>query len=105
MMMPVWRALHPIIRPEHLGFLPGMLDDEDPRPAREQFDANYQHGGGWRPFTGYRVNPDGSLSYPGDPPIYPLAMTMLRDERIMLYEHSWVGIFQPDGSAEIARMD
>jgi hypothetical protein len=104
-MMPTWTGLYSNVTPEHLGSLPMMLDSDDPRPAREQFDANYQHGGGWRPFIGHRVNLDGSLSYPGDPPMYPLAVTMLRDERIVLYEHAWVGIFQPDGSVEIARMD
>ena len=42
--------------PDDLGLLPSMLSEHDPRPAREQFDARYGHGGGWRPFTGFRFD-------------------------------------------------
>jgi hypothetical protein len=34
---------------EPLGFLPYMLSKSDPRPAAEQFNANYAPGGGWLP--------------------------------------------------------
>jgi hypothetical protein len=103
---PDWVALHPAMRPYMLGELPGMLDEDDPRPAREQFDANYRHGGGWRPFKGHTLNsPSLSLSYPGDPDMPALALTRLRDEVIIFSECSWVTIIQPDGSYETARMD
>jgi hypothetical protein len=88
-----------------LGYLPQMFDERDPRPAREQVDANYGHGGGWEPFQGFTMLPNGNLSYPGDPPTALLAEARLRDEVIRFYEHSWVAIIQPDGSFEICRMD
>jgi hypothetical protein len=103
--MPMWIALRHEVTAEHLGLLPGMLDDDDPAPAREQLDRAYQHGGGWRPFVGHTLQDDFSLSYPGDPPTLPLAMTRLRDEIVVLCEHSWVVIIQPDKSFEVCRMD
>jgi hypothetical protein len=42
---------------------------------------------------------------PGDPPLLPIAVTMLRDEEIRFYDHSWLAIVQPDGSLEVARVD
>lgn len=100
-----WVMLHPQATIETLGYIPFFISEADPRPAREQFDANYQHGGGWTSFKGFTMLPDGSLSYPGDPPVPLLAETKLRDEVIRFYLHSWVAIIQPDGSYDIARMD
>jgi hypothetical protein len=105
MAMPDWIAVRPGVTPDHLGLLPSMLDDEDPAPAREQLDRSYQHGGGWRPFPGHVLKKDLSLVYPGDPPAHALAMTRLRDETIVLFEHEWVAIIQKDHSYEVCRMD
>jgi hypothetical protein len=107
-MTPDWIAVHPGVTPEHLGFLPGMLDDGNPAPAREQLDRGYQHGGGWRPFQGHTLTlslKGPSLVYPGDPPMLALAMTRLRDETIVLFQHDWVAIIQKDRSFEVCRMD
>ena len=57
-----WIILDPSINSEHLGLLPMMLDPSDPRPAREQFDENYQHGGGWRPFNGFTLHDDAAVA-------------------------------------------
>jgi hypothetical protein len=103
--MMTWLTLDKRVTAEHLGLLPGMLLEDDPRPAREQLDANYQHGGGWDPFPGFTLRQDNWLTYPGDPPTRPLAMTMLRGELIVFYEHDWVAIIQPDRSFEVCRMD
>jgi hypothetical protein len=87
-----------------LGFLPAFLSEDDPRPAAEQIDINYQHGGGWQSFKGFeRI--DTCLQYPGDPPMMPVAMTQLRDERIFVYPYSWVMVLQPDDSFDVARID
>jgi len=101
----VWELLHPGATPEHLGLVPGFLSDDDPRPAREQFDAHYAHGGGWRPQSGFRFGRKYLLIYPGDPPMLPIARTRLRNELIMLYPYAYVAIVQPDQSFEICRMD
>jgi len=94
-----------------LGYIPQMLSEADPRPAKEQLDEGYRHGGGWQPFprhiggTGFAMLPSGNMQYPDDPETQLLAETRLRDETIRVYLHAWVAIVQPDGSFEVARMD
>jgi hypothetical protein len=100
-----WVLKHPRMTIDHLGLLPDMISEDDPRPAREQFNTNYAHGGGWHPFKGHTMKADGTITYPGDPPLRVLASTTLRNETIHFYEHDWVAIVQPDGSFEICRMD
>ena len=90
---------------EHLGFLPDSLDETDPRPAKEQINENYQHGGGWRPVIGCELLPSMDIQYPGDPPCRLLASTQFRNEIIQLYGHSWLLILQEDGTWEISRVD
>jgi len=87
--MLVWEFLHPRMTPEHLGFLPGWLDENDPRPAKEQF----------------KLIKNNWLTYPDDPPLRPLAQCQFRDELIVFYDHAWVMIKQADGSFEVCRMD
>jgi len=100
-----FHAMHPRAA-DLVGFLPMMLDDSDSRLAAEQFNESYAHGGGWNPFKGFVFRPDDqSIKYPGDPAYKPVAMALLGDETIYVYEHAWVAIVQPDGSYEISRMD
>ena len=104
--MTSWMMLHPSMTPERLGLLPGMLDENDPRPAKDQFNENYGHGGGWRPMEGFKLNTmNFVLSYPGDPPLKPLAFCRFHSELIAFYDHAWVMIMQPDNSFEVCRMD
>lgn len=100
----IYFALDPRFEMEHLGFLPGFLSEEDPRPAREQIDANYSHGGGWRPLAGW-TREELTITYDGDPPMVPFAMAFLRDEKLFFYPYSQVMIIQKDGSFEVARID
>ena len=101
---PQWKALHPATTVDMLGILPSFLDVDDPRPAAQQFNTNYVSG--WGPFKGHTFDARTmTLKYPEDPPIHALAETQLRDERIILFECSWVMILQKDGSHEISRMD
>lgn len=89
-----------------LGYLPSFVSDDDPRPIREQLDAHYQHGGGWRPMQGWSLDVDsGVIEYPGDDPLAPVASIEIRDETLLIYRYAWVVILQKDGSFEIARMD
>lgn len=88
------------------GYLPSFLDPNDPRSAAEQIDANYAHGGGWRPMSGHTMNANTQfLKYPGDPALAPIAHGWLRHEQIVLYNSSVVAIIQPDGSFQVARVD
>ena len=104
-MTVTWELLHPHMRPEMLGLLAYWLDDEDPCPAKDQFNGHYAHGGGWRPMKGFKLTANNKLLYPEDPPLVPLAQAWLRDELVVFYEHAWVAIIQPDRSFEACRMD
>jgi hypothetical protein len=75
-----------------------------PRPAREQLDEHYQHGGGWQPFEGFKLQRNHRIKYPatGDG---AAGMMRFRDEMIVWYPHAWIMILQKDGSHEICRMD
>ena len=90
---------------DHLGFIPQMLSESNPAPAAEQFNNMYQHGGGWQPFRGFTMMPNGNLQYPEDPATQLLFEGKMRDEIIRVYEHACVAIVQPDGSFEVSRMD
>lgn len=95
---------HPRATVDMLGLIPDFLSTDNPRSAREQIDANYRHGGGWRPFKGFKMTARG-IEYPGDPPMPLLAEASLRNETIRIYDCAWVAIVQPDGTYEIARLD
>jgi hypothetical protein len=98
--------IHPLARPDHVGMIPSWLDLNDPRSAKEQLNEGYAHGGGWHSFSGFTMDKNtGAIKFPGDPPHPPLASIVFRDELIVIYEHAWVAIVQPDGSFEICRMD
>jgi hypothetical protein len=90
---------------EAWGFIPGFLDESDPRPPREQFNERYV--GGWMPGPpGLSFDFDTvTLTYPGDPPMTPISVMQFRTEWILLFPSSWVLILQPGGSWEVARMD
>ena len=90
------------------GMIPSMLSAHDERSAKEQINENYAHGGGWRSFAGFTLSEhdDGyRIDYPEDPSFRELGRAKLRDEKIVLFEASWVAIIQPDGTYEISRMD
>lgn len=94
------------ITQEWLGFIPTFINPADPTPAAQQIDANYQHGGGWRPMKGWTLDPDTlAISYKGDETYQPWAIAKHGDERIVFYDCAWIAIVQPDGSFEIDRLD
>lgn len=100
----LWVQLRPEATEDHLGLLPSFLDPSDERPAGEQFNEHYCSG--WNPFKGHTLDiKTMALSYPGNPDMRPLFMTLLHDEKIFVYPYAWVLIMQPDGTYEIARMD
>ena len=105
----MWVQLDPRVRVEDaVGLLPTFLSTDDERGACEQFAANYC--GGWHDSKvgkgGFTMADSGRLLlYPGDPPIHALAMTTLRKEVIVVYEHAYVAIIQENGTFRVARLD
>jgi hypothetical protein len=90
---------------ETIGPILFWLDEEDPRPAAEQLDENYQHGGGWSPFKGFKLLKNGDIQYPGDEPLAPICAAGFRRELLLFYPFAWVMIMQKNGTFEICRMD
>jgi hypothetical protein len=89
-----------------LGFLPDMISEDVDLPVAKQLATTYAHGGGWNPQSGFILDKQTlKLTYPGDPPMYPLAVSMLRKELLLFYPFSYLLILQQDGSFEIARVD
>lgn len=104
-MSPVVVLIHQRCTPFDVGFIPTFLDTDDPRPAKEQFAERYVWGG-WRHQEGFTKGVRRySLQFPGDPEMAPIAAMQLRDETIMIYDHGYVAIWQPDGSFEACRLD
>jgi len=89
-----------------LGLIPTFLSELDPRPAKEQIDSQYAHGGGWKPWsTLWTLSLDWTeLLYPNDPPMSEVGRATLRDETIIVYECAFTAIIQPDGSFEVGRL-
>jgi hypothetical protein len=104
--MLTYMPLHPrACGPVEWGFIPGWLDDNDPRSAREQLNEKYVYGG-WQPFQGFKkLDIKYGLHYPGDPVQYPFSMITFRNEKLLIYPGSWVCIVQEDKSWEVCRMD
>jgi len=104
-----WLRIHERASIDDLGFTLDWLDPTNPEPARVQFDTNYKHGGGYRPFgTGqWELSDDLSLQYPGDPAYKPLWLCKFRDhEHIVVYPHAWFMILDPATKEfVVARMD
>jgi hypothetical protein len=91
---------------EMAGFIPGFLNEDDPRKAKEQINTAYAHGGGWNKFDGFAFDPQSlEIKYEGDPALKPYLAITLRDELILVYPHAWTLILQRDNSYEIARLD
>ncbi len=64
--MMIWQAVHPEFDPDTLGFIPLIISDDDPRPAREQINDKYEHSGGWMPDPKFSMSSNGDINYPGD---------------------------------------
>ena len=91
-----------------VGFIPQFISEHDERPAKEQINEAYAHGGGWHSFKGFELIYKGDhleLQYPDDPPMQELSRAEFRDELLVFFESSWLAIIQKDGSFDVARLD
>ncbi|MBP8233120.1 MAG: hypothetical protein KAY22_12505 [Rhizorhabdus sp.] len=91
---------------ELLGDIPLWLSEHNAAGAVDQIDGWYRHGGGWRDHPGFDIDLERlTLNYPGDPALPAIAQAQLRDERIILFDGSWLAVIQADGSHRVARID
>ena len=93
-----------------VGFLPEFASPDDPRRLQEQVNEAYAHGGGWNSFDGFELRchmASGrfSLVYPGDPPMQERARARFRNQIIVLFDMSWVGIIENMKLIDVARID
>ena len=87
------------------GYLPTLIQEDDPRSAFAQLKDRYNPH--IQPMRGFKVHhPQGGawLTYPGDPIIHEVSRARLRDEVLILFEHSWLLILTP-GTETIVRVD
>lgn len=105
--MTTWVALSRRFCAGDLGFLWDILIPEDERKVKDQLNDRYAHGGGYRPFKGFKLDRmTMTLHYPGDPPFKPAAMTTIGDEQVFFYPSgAWLLILQPNGDYEVTRVD
>lgn len=90
---------------EDLGLIPYFLNENAGGSAVEQLNRNYAHGGGFDPFPGFTLGANNSLTYPGDPPMQPLAKIDFGAEQVFVYDYGWVAVVQPNRSFQVSRMD
>jgi len=110
-MIYAWEPMTPA-----LGFVPRFFHVGDDRPASEQLEERYAHGGGFRPMEGFELdlNREAPLAsriiYPADEDgpeeVYrAVSYTLIGNELLIMFESSWLGIVQPDGEFAITRVD
>lgn len=88
-----------------IGDIRYFASEGNPAPLREQFNKMYSHGGGWNPFKGFKMDDKNILTYPEDPPLYPMAQAKFRNQTICVYQYGWVAIIEEDRTFEVSRMD
>lgn len=88
-----------------IGIIPDLISSDE--PVIDQVNRNYAHGGGWSPFTGFKLNrADMSITYPGDPAFLPCAKAQINEkETVYIYPNAWVLIDRGGDDWEISRMD
>ena len=105
-----WTILNPLGM-HYLGFLPEWWRAQyDERPVTQQLHDAYRHGGGWDPLPGFVLQDGNKAQYKPndpdrDPPYEPLAIGEANGEKVIVYDHSWVGVINKDGTFEMNRMD
>ena len=101
--MPQWSHT------QSVGWLSHIFQEADPRTAQEQAQDRYSHGGGWMSFKGFTLAEDENgfiLEYPEDVPIVEISRAKFRDQTLVLFQYSWVGIIEGGTELlEVSRMD
>jgi len=98
--------------PEMLGMLPMIISEYDGRPAAEQIEERYAHGGGYSPYgkgkwalSGESTLLEARLEYQGDRPLREIARIRLKTETVIVFEYAFVAILGDDEELNVTRMD
>lgn len=102
-----WKILNSFFSIDDLGFVPYIVDANDPRSVQAQIADKYAHGGGWSPYGkgDWIIDDDGVLKYTYDEPMKPWAMTQVHGEVVRFYAHAIVSVVHTDGSLSVLRLD
>ena len=78
-----------------VGRIPEFFDETDPRPAREQADENYAHGGGCHPTPNLKLRIEGDAYvldsvFSEDPPMRELSRAKLIEPTVPVQRRSTV---------------
>jgi hypothetical protein len=95
---------------ETCGLLPFWFHDwlaagDERLPLADFIGQVYAHGGGWNPFNEFEIDEDGTMHFPGDPPMIPLMHMSHGNLSVFIYEYAMVTVRYPDGTTSTARMD
>jgi hypothetical protein len=91
-----------------MGAVPWFFDDEDPRPAAEQLNERYAHGGGFRPWGKEKWKLDAkalTIKWPGEKAMKPRAKATLHTDTLVFYDHAILAIIHEDGTFDVTRVD
>ena len=90
---------------EWMGLIPGwIIYKARGETLRECCKRNYLYG--WPVMNGFGVEPDGTLTYPEDPPLPPIAeLSTDQGERLISYECGIFAFMDSAGLIDIVRMD
>ena len=90
--------VNPLYLPDLLGFIPSWLDNPVLRgeSAKEALEKQYIYGSMYENEES-TVSSDGTMSYPGDPDLYPLVKTYRGEEVIYIYHYGLVSIVSKSG--------
>ncbi len=96
-----WEMLHPKCTPDHLGYIPSFINQDNPISAVDQINQNYSSG--WYSFPGFTIDPlTNIIRYPGDPNMHPIARLYKpnSNETIYFYESAWVMVKSVEQDAQ-----
>ena len=93
---------------EMWGVVPDFISLDDPRGAVEQIHESYWHGGGWRDVSNRLLEvrdpgPGRAVLRIGDEEFAELARGRFRDEKLYLFDYSWVAVW--GATLRVARID
>lgn len=94
---------NPLDYAEACGLVLGWVNPASEKTAADQLASHYQYFHGWDDIS---IDENGVLLSEGDPPLYPLATTWVRNHQVLIYPYGLVGVRDKiTGASVYTRMD